>query len=237
MGSLRVLSFIVCLSALLAATGQEQVGGLEHRNEQRIAQRPKALVRFNSWAERFATAPDANSRSRMLDEGLALAKVRRTTFLELMKKDPATALSATIAANARNQLPAAITDELEVPVAGIGDLLVRCEIPPQGSTTAGKLQRQVRLNGRTYIASVYGRRVAETTKFNIPIHGVAIGDFLAVHENVLAELDPVEERTATEPVTDVIIGTDSSTSSGQPRFARLGGTIYRFASQEHLQRS
>jgi hypothetical protein len=113
-----------------------------------------------------------------------------------MRNDPATALSATIAANARNQLPAAITDELEVPVAGIGDLLVRCEIPPGVPDCRDASAMQSGSTAAVTSLRLQARRVAETTKFNIPIHGVAIGEFLAVHENVLAELDPAEERTA-----------------------------------------
>src|SRR5262249_28588982 len=146
-------------------------------------QRP--LKDFDSWANRYAAVSGTRANSANVAEGLRLAKERRSALLELMKSNPDRALKASIAGSTRKLLPAEIANELEVPVSGVGDFFVLCAIPPQGARTVEPIQRFVVLNGRTYSAFVYGRRVGEITKYSIPLHGVAVGDVLALDESVL----------------------------------------------------
>jgi hypothetical protein len=153
-----------------------------------------------------------------------------------MESDPALALSAAIDSKLRSSLPAKIQAELEEPANGMGDLLVFCAMPATGGHGQGGIQRFVQLNGRTYRAAVYGRRLGQTTKHGIPLHGIALDGVLALDQNVLAELQPDEISAATE-IKDLSMAAGPLAGSGPPVVARLGDRLYRFASAEHLKHS
>src|SRR5262249_10189363 len=154
---------------------------------------------------------------------------------ELIKSDPRRALAAAIPNHVRKGLRADIQEQLEAPVSGVGDLLVFCVMPRKGAQGNASVQRVVSLNGVTYQTSVYGRRAWETTKYGIPLHGVALDGFLALDENVLSELDPAKESDLTEPITDLSDLANSSAGAGPAKLARMGQKVYRFASAEHLR--
>ena len=184
----------------------------------------------------YAAKSGTIAGSGNVEQGVTLAKQRRAALRELIISDPAMALEASIATEVRELLPQAITNELETPVYGTGDLMVVCAMPEMGRRELPEIQRSVRLDGHTYRAYVYGRRETETTKLKIPLHGVALDGVLALHESVLSELDSVRAAQNTEPVVDVSKTAGVLPGSGAARLARLGKTVYRFASLEHLQR-
>jgi hypothetical protein len=196
----------------------------------------RALASFASWAKRYSIKSGTIAGSRAVEEGVALAKQRRAALRELIQSDPALALETSISGEARKLLPEIITGELETPVYGTGDLLVACAMPAKGMPESAEIQRLVRLDGHTYRAFVYGRRQTETTKFKIPLHGVALDGVMALHESVLSELDSTQAAETSEPVVDVSKTAGVLAGAGPARLARLGKTVYRFASLEHLQR-
>jgi hypothetical protein len=154
-----------------------------------------------------------------------------------MESDPTTALSAAIGHNRRATLPPQIQGELETQVSGTGDLLLVCAMPAQGTRGAGGVQRFVRLNGETYRTVVYGRRATQTTKFNIPLHGITLDDVFVLDENVLAEVSPEESSDPAEPIVNLSASVGPVANPGAAVLARMGGTLYRFGSAEHLRQS
>jgi hypothetical protein len=76
------------------------------------------------------------------------------------------------------------------------------------------------LNGKTYRAQVYGRKLGMTTKLNIPLRGVVMGDRIALAESPVKILD----------------AEDSDSSASAPGLeAEVGGRVQRFESREQLQ--
>ena len=230
MQPIKHLSYALYVGAVLVSAAPVQTNGLDDRRGQSDVKRRTALAAFDSWAKRYGAATSVDSRARMFAEGLTLAKARRTAFRELIKADPERALAAAIPAGVRKQLTSEIENELEVPVSGIGDLLVMCVMPAKGSREAEAMRRLVRLNGSTYPAFVYGRRLGEMTKYGILLHGVAIDGVLALHASALAELRPTEAAEWTGPVIDLSEAARPLAGPGPARLARMGQTVYRFAS-------
>jgi hypothetical protein len=171
----------------------------------------------------------------MLSDGLSLAKQRRAAFAALITSDPASAIASAVPASIRQQLPAEIASELEVRVSGIGDLSVLGVLPAQGGPAVESIQRFVRLDGRIYRAYVYGWRSSQTTKEGIPLHGVAVGDNLALHESVLRELEHDEVPDPTIPIIDLRTSAERVVAGLTPTLAETGGKVYHFASPKHLR--
>src|SRR5216684_3319453 len=221
MQPLKCLS-LLCLGAVLVSAEPVQLANPGHQIEQPGAGRPQALAAFESWAKRYAATPGGNSRAPMLAQGLALAKERHAALRELVISDPARALAEAIPDSVRKQIPSQIAAELEVPVSGIGDLSVLCAIPTTGEHEAPVIKRLVRLNGQTYRTFVYGRRLEQTTKYRIPLHGVAIDGFLALHESALSDLESAEAAESAEPVIDLSKDAGVFADAGPARLARMG---------------
>lgn len=152
-----------------------------------------AVGQFRDWFLNYQLASDAATRARLEAEGEALARQRREVMARLIEVDPQGALAAAIPYAQRQQLPAAIAQFLEQPVSGRGTLAVVGVLPdPELEGSAAGIDRRVEIGDQAYRAFVYGRRLEQTTKQNIPLHGIAIGDALAVHENSVRVLDPAE---------------------------------------------
>jgi len=66
---------------------------------------------------------------------------------------------------------------------------------------------RARLGQAEYRASVYGIRLQHETKYDTPIHGIALGDLVAVSESPLYQYDPWETRQLGFP-TGTIVATD-----------------------------
>jgi hypothetical protein len=192
---------------------------------------------FADWARCNASKTGGESTRLTIEEGLVLAKERRVALRKLIESDPALALSASISQSVRSRLPSQIQNELETPVSGTGDFLVVCAMPAQGASDGGGIQREVRLNGKTYRAVVYGRRSGQTTKYNIPLHGIALDNILVLDENVLEAVPAEEVANSTESIVDLSSASRPVSPSGQSVLARMSGKLYRFASAEHLRQS
>ncbi|MFA6546411.1 MAG: immunoglobulin domain-containing protein, partial [Limisphaerales bacterium] len=57
---------------------------------------------------------------------------------------------------------------------------------------ADQFTRNVRVGGENFKAFVYGRRLAQTTKYDLPVHGVAVDGKLALHSSPVRQLEPGE---------------------------------------------
>ena len=194
------------------------------------------LAAFQLWTGRYETAATPGAKAGLISEGVTLAKQRRALLAGLIKSNPEKALALAVPASIRNRLPKEISAGLESRVSGVGDFSVLGFLPATNGPAVEPIQRFVRLNGQTYRASVYGRRLGETTKFGIPLHGIVLDGVMAVHEDALRELEADETTEATTPVLDLRSAAEKSTNLTAV-FGEVGNRIYRFASTEQLQQA
>ncbi|MCK6475025.1 MAG: PKD domain-containing protein [Planctomycetes bacterium] len=139
-----------------------------------------AFAAFDRWIEAWT---NATNRESLLTEGLRLAGRRREVLAELIRSDPEQALHRTIPESTRVRLPEAIVAHLETPVCGRGNFEVLIPLPAPGERA--EALRFVTLDGIRYRAFVYGRRAHLPSKLDVPLHGIAVGDLLALHESPL----------------------------------------------------
>ena len=139
-----------------------------------------ALENFAKWAEQFSRS------SANVVEGQRLAWKRREAMLELIQTDPAKALALAAPFSWRQQLPAQVTRFLEQQLDGRGDFNVAMGTDfAQGKTV---VFRNVQLGGSNYLAFVYGRRLTQSCRRGIPLHGIALDGKMAVSSEPLRVL-------------------------------------------------
>ncbi|MEQ2009602.1 MAG: immunoglobulin domain-containing protein [Limisphaerales bacterium] len=152
--------------------------------------RVEPFEKFRAWQSLHRTAAE---KSTVEAQGVALAQVRRAAMAKWIERDPEFALAQALRPDARRDLPAAVLAELETRVDGRGNyfLMVRC-----GSQVRADQQyvRQAQIGETTYAAFVYGRRYNQMTKYDVPLHGVALDGKLALHESPVRQLDPLEAQ-------------------------------------------
>ncbi len=186
-----------------------------------------ALQDFTSWAEAYS---QGSTQSAGTADGVALAQARRSLLLSLIKTDPARAIALAVPGSIRARLPREVTDQLETIVSGIGDYTVSAELQAHGGPRVTGLSRSVELGNHTYQAYVYGRRVGETTKKQIPLHGLVLDGMMAVHADALRALTPAELVKGMQPKQ---LGASNQAASGL--LGQVGDSIYQFASESQLR--
>ena len=154
------------------------------------ANRAEAFEKFRAWQAQYRAAAD---KSALEAEGVKLAKARRVAMARWIERDPEFALSQALGPDARRGLPAAVLAELETRVDGRGHyfVMVRCG---ENVRADQQFHRQAQIGEQTYSAFVYGRRYQQTTKYDLPLHGVALDGMLALHESPVRQLDPLEAQ-------------------------------------------
>src|ERR1700690_4113744 len=227
-------SLFFCLSAWLNAqnTGvisspPEGTQPAAYASEWGQSQPQPVLAAFQSWASRYEIAATAGAKAGLISEGVVLAKQRRALLADLVKSNPQKALALAVPAALRSGWPQEISDELESRVSGIGDFSVLGVLAATNGPALEPIQRFVHLGGHTYHASVYGRRLGETTKFGIPLNGIVVDGVMAVHESALRELEADETPGPTSPVVDLRTAADKA-SNLPPVFGEMGTRIYHF---------
>ncbi len=154
------------------------------------AQRGVPFEAFRDWQARYGAAAD---KAGLAAEGLTLARARRVALARWIERDPEFALQQAVRPDARRELPAEVLAELEqlIDARGHYSVMVRC-----GSQVRADQQfvRQARFGEAVYPAFVYGRRYNQTTKFDVPLHGVVLDGMLALHESPVRQLDPLEAQ-------------------------------------------
>ncbi|HYG79341.1 MAG TPA: right-handed parallel beta-helix repeat-containing protein [Pyrinomonadaceae bacterium] len=178
------------------------------------------LGEFREWVEQFKLGgTTAASEQR----GLELARRRRAVMTRLVEEDPRSAVEQAVPGHARDGMPKSVRQEVEEEVSGYGDyvVLVYDEADPQtGEFTKSRTERKVLLAGKTYRASVYGRKLGMTTKLNIPLRGFVVGDVITLAESPVRVLGEGERA---DPA-----------AGGQGIEAEVGGKVMRFESRERL---
>jgi hypothetical protein len=123
-----------------------------------------------------------------------LAKQRRKELRSLIQSDPGRALELTVPVSVRQALPEAISEYLEERVDGRGRLAVLGVLTGGDAEIQGTF-RTAMVGEREFKAYVYGRRLGEPTRDNIPLNGIAVDDLLALSEHPLRILEPAEAAT------------------------------------------
>lgn len=146
------------------------------------------FIRFTNWLDHFSRKSETVRRTNMANQGRLLAESRGEAMRNLIRSDPGRALKFVISNTIRDRLPAEIATHVERQISGIGDFDVFCADKSRGASENEIYQRFVTLSGHRFRAFVYGRRSGQTTKHGIPLHGIAIGDVMALDESVLRPL-------------------------------------------------
>ena len=162
----------------------------------RRAQSDPSFREFAQWSDRYLTAPDAASRSRLEAEGRALAETRRLALRELIPSDPEAALSVAVPRRVRARLPQGILQHLEEPLSARGDfgLLARVGLPGEAPPTE-PLYRTVSVGDRTWKAYTFGAGLERLTLYDIPIHGIALDGLFALDPNPVRAMEAGESET------------------------------------------
>ena len=184
-----------------------------------------AFIEFRAWTE-TASVVSTSSIAR----GIALAKNRRAALEQLIISDPQRAISLAAPSAVRQKLPPEILAELETFVAGTGDLHVIAAEAAGGAPRPG-LERIVALGGKSYRAFTYGRRLGQTSKEGVPLHGISLGYLLALHDSPGRELTGDELNQPAARVIDV----PARGASAQPVAVQIGESVYRFPSRQQMQ--
>lgn len=197
----------------------------------RVAPQPDAVSAFADWAQRYPGDPSPTAAR----QGEALAWKRREAMLELIQTDPARALALAVPFRWRLELPPNITRHFEQWVDGRGDY----EVAMADSLGAGQdtVYRWVVLGGDRYEAFVFGRRAAQISRRQIPLHGIALEGKLALLAEPIRVLDADEaaQRQPTLP-GDLTCRVCGMPAWSQPArvVADIGGEIALFCGREHL---
>lgn len=179
--------------AVIACIAGSQAGAIDPAN---------VFSAFDTWASSYLEAAPRQQEA-LVERGKALAADRRAAMRELIRKAPAEALTRAVCVAVSARLPPEVGEELETRISGLGDYLVTCALPAAREEASLRFQRHAQVNGGTYEARVYGRRVEQTTKYGIPLHGIELDGVLALSENVLRRLEPGESTGPGRRILDL----------------------------------
>ncbi len=163
------------------------------------------FAKFHDWAERYL-AGSAIEKLSLETEGVKLGRARRKAMADLIQSDPERALQLSIPVRIVRQLPATIREHLEERLSGRGRLAVLGALPlPGKEKDVVATFRTLTLGQRALNAFVYGRRLGDPTRGDIPVHGISLDNQVAVSEDPLRILEPeeIQEVTASDPVCAV----------------------------------
>ncbi len=220
-------------SALVSAPTNALFRTASYNWQQPIAEETFAV--FHDWTGRYLAA-SASEQAGMIAEGVALAQARRGALKSLIQTDPERALELAVPQAVRRALPSEVVALLEEPVTGRGRLAVLgalAEPGKEGEVVA--TFRKAEIAGREFDAYVYGRRLGEPTRANIPLNGIAVDNVFVASENPLRILEPEEAAAVLAKNTEALcsISSQAATVNQQPVVADTGGQTIFFCRPEH----
>lgn len=219
------------------------------------------FLSFAAWIQKYRLAME-NKKPELVAEGLSLAKARRAALLELIKNNPQRALSWAISQENRAVLPVDILAQLETRVAGCGTYNVlitntmaptrnsqpNISVAPTNSNQTSNeppkermvstIMRYSAINGKVFQVYVYGWRKSLTTKYNIPLQGIAVDNLLAIDVNPARVLEAGEKVPEGAKIGNPdkkcpLCGADFKENGGV--VAQIGSIYYYFDSLAHLR--
>ncbi|MBE7500984.1 MAG: PKD domain-containing protein [Verrucomicrobiales bacterium] len=193
---------------------------------------------FAGWVERYLEQAWGGDQAALLEEGEALAIARRTALEETIQANPRAALEQAVPYRWRQLLPETITRHFEETVSGLAryDVFMACPLPGADyHLFKHTTYRYATLAGRQYRAYVYGGRTAQMSHPSLPLHGIAVGDVLAVHEEPARVVESEEAQVrvqagglAGKPACLVCGG-----SSTSPKHLDVAGSLVEVCSGSH----
>ena len=90
-------------------------------------------------------------------------------------------------------------------------------------------------NGKRYDAFVYGQRLAQVTRENIPMYGVAVGNWLALAESSVRLLDAGEPIPLGAQDQLCVVSARPAISYQTPAYAEIGGVVESFCGPRHVE--
>ncbi|HYF50103.1 MAG TPA: PKD domain-containing protein [Planctomycetota bacterium] len=187
---------------------------------------------LESWIERYVeAAPD--QRDALEAEGVALAEKRQEVMTRLIEANPERALQNAVPMVARKQLPQRVLALVEERVSGRADFETAVTTPLQRKDKP-QVSRDAMLKGKRYQAYVYGKRTWLSSEKNVLMHGIAIGNKLAVHESPVRVLEDGEIPDANAPIgnPDKRCPVSGNVAS---RGVDAGGTIWYVCQHGHIE--
>ena len=136
------------------------------------------LAAFSSWLTNEFQRPEGE-RFQNITQGIALADARSEKLGELIRNDPQTAIRSAIPVAMRDHLPVEIAAASERFVEGTGDYGVSRICHGTDSRRLTSLE----LDGQRYSGNAYGSRSASLSNDFMPIHGIAVGEDLAISQS------------------------------------------------------
>ena len=197
------------------------------------------FAKFADWSDKYAAETDPAAKRGLEAAGLELAKERREAMKAMIQTDPEKALNLAAPAKIRMDLPESIAGLLEERISGEGNLNVLGVLPAPGKENeVAPVIRTAELNGVSYHAFVYGRRVDEPTRVNVPFHGVSVDNVLALSENAVRILEPEEalKQIQEAPKRERICGVSGNrtTINNNETVVDVGGKIIFLCNRLHV---
>jgi hypothetical protein len=191
-----------------------------------------AFSAFADWTERRLTNDPTADAMR----GEALAWQRREAMLELIETNPERALQLAVPFAWRQALPENVTRHFERWIDGRGDF----EMAMAESATDGReiIYRWAVFDQQRYRAFVYGRRSAQISQRNIPLHGIALADKIALTTEPIRFLETAEAEALA-----ILRGHTAENSCAvcgrvlgpEVQVGEIGGATRHFCSAEHAE--
>ena len=228
-------------SAQISARAASALSAPAPTRSVRKSEAPAAFAEFENWAAAYLAA-SAKNRVSLHEEGLTLVTTRRSALRELIQTDPRRALSLAAPFALRRALPPQIAAQLENRVSVRGDYTVIGTLATPGQPASRAVQRHVTTAARSYQAFVYGRRLTQTSQPNLPLHGIAIDDLLALDESPVRILEAGESPDPAKHQRDQICavsqkpaGFNQSPDDAEPDvIAEIGDEVHFLCSRGHV---
>jgi hypothetical protein len=189
---------------------------------------------FGQWTQTYL-ATDKAARPALETEGIEWATARRKALAEIIENDPERAFEVAIPDSVRTQLPASVAALLEERVSAYGDYSVLAAMPLPGETLGiPAIQRSLNVDGRVYKAYVYGHRLDAPSKRNLPVHGIAIDDRIALHASAVQLLEP-ETAASLTPPAEQFCGVASTPLKEESVPVQVGSDIVWLCRDRHME--
>lgn len=176
----------------------------------------QAFADFDRWLRGRGAVARRGRASDEAQRGVQLAVRRKAALQALTHADPEAAVARALPSEVVSALPPEVARHVEQPLDARGDFMVRAMVPrtagPRQAPTH-MMERFVVVDGTTYPAMVFGRRLAMPSKYDIPLHGFVLDGMAALSalparviardgDAVIANVGGVEQTLASVGVFD-----------------------------------
>ena len=184
-----------------------------------------AFSDFDGWWKEYTDAA-ATARPALVKKGTEFSQKRRDAMLKLIESDPAAAIKKAFPEEYHSSLPKPIQPLVEAHIRGLAKLVVT-------KSKDGTADRRIIVEDQRWKAFLYGPRLELESREEIPIHGVALEDRIAVDGS------PLERFPNRESLLNLLRqgeGKKSCPICDEPGTipTAVGDILLWFDTQEHL---